>query len=129
MKPVILACLLVTLAVHGASITPAHGQCEAVRAAVAARCPCNANAEGVPWKSRGRYIGCVKQASGAIARSNGDASCTAVVDRCAGRSVCGRAGAVTCIIDGKCDLEQGEDRCIKRGGRVSGASSCCDVRS
>jgi hypothetical protein len=128
MYATILAGLTLAVIAAAAPPMPARAGCDDARASVARECGCDADRHGAKWRSHGRYVGCVKQASSAAVRAGSDPACKTVVDHCAARSVCGRPGAVTCIVGGKCALEADENRCRQRKGAIGSATSCCDVQ-
>lgn len=103
-KPVARA-LLVGLVTASAWLVPARdgvaarcdpagadaGAIAAARTAVAAQCDCDAA------PNHGAYVACSRQVLAArVAAAQLPASCRGAVQRCAARSTCGRAGAVTC---------------------------------
>ena len=120
---------LIAARAHGASCTDADAVA-AVRAEAAVRCPCNAAT------SHGQYVSCVARiAHSAVGAFVLPRECASAVKRCASRSTCGRAGAVTCCRTGR----SGKTRCsIKRSGAscrspragsacVGTVPSCCDA--
>jgi hypothetical protein len=66
-------------------------------AAVAAACPCDADAGGQAWKNHGRYVSCVVRFRNDLRRAGClDAATQRTIARCAARSTCGKAGFVLC---------------------------------
>jgi hypothetical protein len=99
------------------------------RAAADRQCSC-AGAE-----SHGRYVRCVSAATDAeVAAGRLSPACRGKVVRCAVRSTCGRAGAITCCRTNaqgasSCSIKRHPQRCRPpRGGRatVGTRPSCCD---
>ncbi len=92
--------LLVVLALAaGPTVIPAlaaQPDCEparcAVQAALAAECSCAAAT------NHGRYVSCVAHVVKRLAGTTIPTNCKGAVKRCAARSVCGKAGFVTCAI-------------------------------
>ncbi len=102
----------------------------AVRAQAEATCPCATAA------SHGQYVRCVKQVANQAARTGQlPAGCRGAVARCAGRSTCGRPGALTCCRttatgEQTCRTRRGAEACTAPpGGRacVAAEASCCDA--
>jgi hypothetical protein len=126
MKVTVLAS--VVLGVLVAWTTPLFASCEAAGSAVAQQCGCSGDGDGAPWRNHGQYVSCVQQALSAAGRDHGrGGSCRQDLFRCASKSVCGRAGAVICVRDGKCHVTASADRCTAKGGTVSAAQNCCGV--
>ncbi len=78
-----------------------------VGAALAAACPCEADATGQAWRNHGKYVSCVVRYRNAL-RKQGclDADAKRTIARCAARSTCGKEGAVLCCVydtSGTCD--------------------------
>ena len=76
-------------------------------AAIAAACPCDQDAAGVPWANHGKYVSCVVQARNELRRDGClDAAANREIARCAARSTCGKEDAVLCCVydtSGTCD--------------------------
>src|SRR5437762_1207483 len=78
--------------------TPSRAQCPTdVGAAVAAACPCAADAHGMAWKNHGRYVSCISKFRNGL-RHQGCLTKEAnrTITSCAARATCGKADAVLC---------------------------------
>ena len=91
---------LATLVLVAATSVNAQTECPAdVGAALAAACPCAADAEGVPWKNHGKYVSCVVRYRNELRRAGCiDAEAKRTIASCAARSTCGKEGAVLCCV-------------------------------
>jgi hypothetical protein len=127
-----------------------HPDCEAARcavqAAIAAKCPC----EGAT--NHGRYVSCVAHVVKQLSQDGTvPTNCNGKVVRCSAKSICGKAGFVTCEIPtdscnvttgfctnsptiacltnldcgARCKVSSSADRCTARGGIVGTSSNCC----
>jgi hypothetical protein len=100
----------------GGRADAARPDCEparcAVQAALESECPCNL---GIPSGTatalnHGRYVSCVAHVVNALAKDGTiPRNCKGKIRRCAARSICGKEGAVTCMIPklGTCDTTAG----------------------
>jgi hypothetical protein len=104
----------------------------AARAAVAAQCDCAAATR------HGPYLRCVRQVIAAeVAAGRLPAACSAGLARCASRSTCGRAGAVTCYRTDasgttRCRITRRPSACRTPAGGtavIGTTTSCCDPRT
>lgn len=142
-----------TLLLVGASSAWAASDCEAARCAVQqaldAECPCTAAAKHGPHVSCVAHVVRRLSAAGQV-----PTECKGKITRCAARSICGKAGFVTCQIPqlGTCDLGSGTcvenaalactsdadcvlgsrcrtkrsaELCTASGGTVGAGNSCC----
>jgi hypothetical protein len=108
------------------------GTCPAdVGAALAAACPCAADANAQAWKNHGQYVSCVVRFRNGLRRIAGclDATAQRTIARCDARSTCGKEGAVLCCVydtSGTCsDLLPGDS--IKAGVCSNAATVVCDT--
>jgi len=99
----------------------------AARSALDSACPC------ATATAHGAYMSCAR---GSLAMQSGlRGECRAALTRCAAKSTCGRAGAVTCCRtrasgDTRCNIKRGADRCVAPAGGsacVGEWTSCCDA--
>jgi hypothetical protein len=118
----------------------------AVQSAIARDCSCEGST------NHGRYVSCVAHV---VKRLSHDGlvptNCKGKVTRCAARSICGKAGFVTCQIPtdtcdlttgfcvddpaiacltdldcgAKCKIKSSAEGCMARGGVPSAAANCC----
>ena len=139
----------------GASAARAADDCEAARCAVQAaidmECPCSAAS------NHGKHVSCVahvvKRLSTGVAPTV-PTQCKGKITRCAARSICGKAGFVTCqipvtgtcdtvsgtcvenaaltcltdadcVIGSKCKTKRSGDLCMMSGGTVGAGTTCC----
>ena len=64
---------------------------------IALACPCDAQADGTPWKNHGGYVSCVAQARKSVASAAGiKQGCLKGVQPCAAESTCGKSDKVAC---------------------------------
>ncbi|HLK12527.1 MAG TPA: hypothetical protein VKW76_14215 [Candidatus Binatia bacterium] len=147
---------MVALAVGGlpGSVRAGNGpaDCEAARCAVQAavnqNCPCSTA------RNHGQYVSCVAHQVNALARSGAvPTDCKGKVTRCAAKSVCGKAGFVTCeipetgtcdpttntcvenpaiacvngvcILGEACHIKSSAALCTAKGGTVGTSPTCC----
>jgi len=91
-----------------------------VGAALAAACPCSADAHGQAWKNHGQYVKCVVQFRNDMRKQNcADKATIRTIARCAARSTCGKEGAILCC---KYDLS---NTCVAASCASDAAASCC----
>jgi hypothetical protein len=102
--------------------TTQAGPCTVARQLVAEQCGCLND-----WSGRGAYRQCVRRAASRLREDQAPAACKLELARCAARSTCGDAKAVTCVVEGRCLVVPGADVCFERGGMASEARSCCDL--
>jgi hypothetical protein len=98
MRKIIWVLSLALLATASPALAQTGGACpEDVAAAVAAACPCGADAQGQSWKNHGQYVRCVVRFRNDL-RKQGclDDAAKRTIARCAARSTCGKEGAVLC---------------------------------
>jgi hypothetical protein len=95
-----LSLALTTLVLAAAPSAFAQTECPAdVGAALAAACPCAADADGVPWKNHGKYVSCVVRYRNELRKNDCiDADQKRTIASCAARSTCGKEGAVLCCV-------------------------------
>jgi hypothetical protein len=106
------------LVAGGSRVYAAPPDCEpfrcAVQTAVAAQCPCNLGVPaGTVAANHGQYVSCVAKAVRDLASAGTiPKNCKGKITRCAARSICGKAGFVTCQVPvpGKCDTKAGTCR-------------------
>ena len=68
-----------------------------VGAALAAACPCGADANSQAWKNHGQYVKCVVQFRNDMRKQNcTDKASLRTIARCAARSTCGKEDAILC---------------------------------
>ena len=68
-----------------------------VGAALAAACPCSADANSQAWKNHGQYVKCVVHFRNDMRKQNcADKATLRTIARCAARSTCGKEGAILC---------------------------------
>jgi hypothetical protein len=148
-----LSTTIVALLFSGVMAGTAAARCddpaaaEAVRAAIASTCVCDAAS------NHGRYVSCVAHAVRDAVANGLPTNCKGTVTRCAARSTCGKkAGFVTCCFaragtcdaglcqDGttpcidatqcpaetRCSTKSSADHCTAAGGSP-GSGSCCDA--
>jgi len=110
---------------------PGDAQAVVDARAAATRCDCAA-------ASHAAYVDCVARVANGEARAGRlRPQCRAAVVRCAGRSTCGRPGAVTCCRTGangarRCSVRGSAGECTAPPGGsacVGSESSCCDACS
>ena len=148
--------------VGGQTASAQAPDCEAARCAVQAALDQNCPCVGVPTgtaaakkPNHGRYVSCVAHTVNTLAKAGTiPNNCRGKIKRCAARSICGKAGFVTCHIPqlGTCDTSTGtcaEDstllcmsdadcvlgtrckiahsdvQCMDKGGTVSTSPTCC----
>ncbi len=146
----IASCLLAGILFAPAGSMGAQADCEAARCAVQAalgsECSC------ATATNHGKYVSCVAH----VVKRLSDAgtipiNCRGAVKRCAARSVCGKAGFVTCqiptdtcdqttmhctaqptlacLVDAdcgtRCKIKRSSDVCLGAGGAVGASSTCC----
>ena len=145
----------------GGQAVAAPTDCEparcAVQAALESECPCDLGVPGgtAAARNHGRYVSCVSHVLNRLKKADTiPKNCKGKIQRCAARSVCGKEGAVTCLIPqlGTCDTTTGtcvEDAlllcttdadcvlgtrcktkrsaelCLERGGTVGASPTCC----
>ena len=161
MKRFILLCAVAGFGLVGTvgQAVAAPPDCEparcAVQSAIESECPCLGVPGGTASANHGRYVSCVARVVNGFAK-DGDVpkNCKGKIKRCAARSVCGKEGAVTCLIPrlGTCDTSNGvcvenpalactsdadcvlstrckikrsAELCIARGGTVGTSPTCC----
>lgn len=139
----------------GSSPVWAATDCEAARCAVQmaidTECPCDLTGA----TNHGQHVSCVAHVVNRLSKQNPPAipiNCKGRIKRCAARSICGKAGFVTCQIPvaGTCDLttmtcertglpcltdaectttkcktKASSDLCMAAGGTVGGGTTCC----
>lgn len=105
-------------------------QVTAARAAIDATCPCDG------FVRHSDYVKCARLVLAGRANAGQlNPACRGQVERCAARSTCGRAGAVTCCRTNsrnktRCAIKRSADRCkAPSGGSACTGSfpSCCDA--
>ncbi|HSQ01441.1 MAG TPA: hypothetical protein VL049_29825 [Candidatus Dormibacteraeota bacterium] len=148
----VFGAFLLTMAL-GATAARAVVDCEparcAVQAAIDTQCPCAAAT------NHGQHVSCVAHV---VKKLSADGTiptqCKGKITRCAARSICGKAGFVTCqipvtgtcdtttgtcvenatltcvidtdcVIGSKCKTKSSGDLCLASGGVVGAGTSCC----
>ena len=97
------AWILGSLAVLWAGPALAKSACDAdvvaqVEADIALACPCDAQADGTPWKNHGGYVSCVAHARKSVSAAAGiKQNCLKGVQACAAESTCGKSDKVGCV--------------------------------
>jgi len=144
----------------GGQANAAPTDCEparcAVQAALDSECPCDLGIpSGTAQANHGRYVSCVAHVVKALAKDGTiPKNCKGKIVRCAARSICGKEGAVTCLIPvlGTCDTTTGTcvedaallctsdadcvvgtrcktkrsaEQCLAKGGAVGESPTCC----
>lgn len=107
--------------------------CEPARCAtqsgIESACPCFGVSTGTVSANHGRYVSCVAHEVNKLAKS-GDIpnNCKGKIRRCAARSICGKEGAVVCLIPrpGTCDTTAGT--CVESGLPCTSDAECVETR-
>src|SRR4029453_11668764 len=91
--------------------------------------PCVGGSTGTVSANHGRYVSCVAHEVNRLAKS-GDVpnNCKGKIRRCAARPICGKEGAVICLIPrpGTCDTTAGT--CVESGLPCLSDADCVEMR-
>src|SRR5262245_2441000 len=98
-------------------------------------CSCDQN--NPPAVNHGQYVSCaagIANMRAALDPSDPNflpRTCKGAVEKCAAKSVCGKAGVVTCCIPSangvKCRTKRDEASCRAKNGNPGACTSCCDA--
>ncbi len=94
MRAIVSMMMLALLGVPAAALADCP---QDVGAALAATCPCGADANSQAWKNHGQYVKCVVQFRNDMRHQNcADKATLRTIARCAARSTCGKEDAILC---------------------------------
>ena len=145
--------------VGGQAVYAKQVDCEparcAVQAAVDQACPCLGVPTGTAAANHGQHVSCVAHTVNMLAKAGTiPKNCKGKVTKCAAKSICGKAGFVTCnipllgtydtttgtctdnpmvtctsdadcVIGTNCKIKSSDVLCMMAGGTVGTGTSCC----